>query len=125
MKKIIFGADEDSSTVQTRAILGLKEIIAKAIGKSMWILFAILFLALLALAYAARNSEASADPRFLALIAGLGLYNGKSAPHVSEILRSSLCLPSEIFSWCARTGFAFSRNPVDEPSLLRFTALIL
>jgi len=50
------GVDENSSTGQAPAILGLKEIIAKRIGKSIWMPVAILFLALVVVAYAARNS---------------------------------------------------------------------
>jgi len=46
----------DGGTVPTAAILGLKEIIAKTIGKWMWMPVAILFLALAVVAYAARNS---------------------------------------------------------------------
>jgi uncharacterized membrane protein YfcA len=52
----VVGAEEDGSTVQAPAIPRLKEIIAKAIGKSMWIPVALLFLALVVVAYAARNS---------------------------------------------------------------------
>ena len=51
----IVGADVDRGIVPAPAILGLKEIIAKPIGKSMWMPIAILFLALVVVAYAARN----------------------------------------------------------------------
>src|SRR5262249_848183 len=50
------GADENSSTGQAPAILGLKEIIEKRIGKVIWMAVGILFLALVVVAYAARNS---------------------------------------------------------------------
>ena len=52
----VLGADEDSGTVQAPAIPGLDEIIAKLLGKSMWMPVAILFLALVVVAHAARNS---------------------------------------------------------------------
>ena len=50
------GGAEDSGAVQTPATPRFKEIIAKAIGKSMWTPVALLFLALVVVAYAARNS---------------------------------------------------------------------
>jgi uncharacterized membrane protein YfcA len=53
---VVVGADQDSKAVQAPAILDLKETIAKPIGKSMWMPVAILFLAVVVVAYAARNS---------------------------------------------------------------------
>ena len=52
----VLGANEDSSTLEAPAILGFRETIAKPIGKSMWMPVAILFLALVVVAYAACNS---------------------------------------------------------------------
>jgi uncharacterized membrane protein YfcA len=52
----VVGADQDSSTVEAPAILRSKEIIPKLLGKSMWMPVAILFLALVVIAYAAWKS---------------------------------------------------------------------
>ena len=56
MKTNIYG-HKDSSAVQVPSILGLKATIAKPIDISMWMSVAILFLALLVVAYATRNSS--------------------------------------------------------------------
>jgi uncharacterized protein len=56
----IDGADKNRSTVRAPVFRSLKEIIAKPIAKSMWMPVASLFLALVAVAYAAHNGGTAA-----------------------------------------------------------------